>query len=304
MQILKLLLPYLLGWGLLLVSTNLFEISLYNGIAQLVLFLLVVCIPAWKTQRMSYVDIGWPWGLVVIGVMTLLYSDGNQWRVGIVGGVYIFMGLRMGLGALKLWRMGYLNNELPRYQYQHRRWERAGYTDKRFIMQAEVLLQGLANAAFLAMPGFVIASNQSEILSVYEVIGLTIWFLAFLMESVSDGQKLKFLKSMRKQGLKNKVCNVGLWRYSRHPNYFSEWMVWNALVIASVPSWLALQNDEQLILWVLLGLSLLFVSRIMYVTLVHYTGARPAEHYSLKKRPEYKQYQATTNMFFPGKPNT
>jgi steroid 5-alpha reductase family enzyme len=296
------LLPYLLGWGLLLSTFSLFEVSLANGIAQLILFLFVVCIPAWKTQRMSYVDIGWPWGLVLIGVMTLLYSEGNWLRVSIVAAAYIFMGLRMGLGALKLWKMGYLNEELPRYKYQHRRWDIAGYKDKRFVMQVEVLLQGLANAAFLAMPAFVIGSNSGDTLSMFEVAGMLIWLLAFLIESVSDVQKLSFLKSMRSQGLKNKVCNVGLWRYSRHPNYFAEWMVWNALLIASVPSWLSLQKDEYSVVWLLLGVALLFVSRIMYVTLVHYTGAKPAEYYSIKKRPEYKQYQQTTNMFFPGKP--
>ena len=155
------LLPYLLGWGLLIGTVSLSEISLINGIAQLVLFLFVVCIPAWKTGRMSYVDIGWPWGLVVIGVMTLIFSEGHWLRTAFVGGVYIFMGLRMGLGALKMWQLGALNKELPRYQYQHRRWEKAGHVDKRFVMQEEVLLQGLANAAFLAMPAFVIASNQS-----------------------------------------------------------------------------------------------------------------------------------------------
>jgi steroid 5-alpha reductase family enzyme len=296
------LFPYLFGWGLLLATTSLFELSLINGISQLVLFLLVVCIPTWRTQRMSYVDIGWPWGLVVIGVLTLIYSDGNNLRVGIVGAIYIFMGLRMGIGALKLWRMGYLNQELPRYQYQHRRWDRAGYDDKRFVMQVEVLIQGLANAAYLAMPAFVIANNSSENISYFEIVGLLIWILAFLMESVSDVQKLGFLKSMRDQGLKNKVCNVGLWRYSRHPNYFAEWMVWNALLIASIPSWMLLQNDEYLVVWLLIGLSLLFVSRIMYVTLVHYTGAKPAEYYSVQKRPDYKQYQQTTNRFFPGRP--
>ena len=99
---------------------------------------------------------------------------------------------------------------------------------------------------------------------------------------------------------KNKVCNVGLWKYTRHPNYFAEWMVWNGLIIASIPSWILLYNTESMMLWVLLGLGLLFTSRMMYTTLVYHTGAIPSEYYSLKKRPEYKSYQQTTNIFFPG----
>ncbi len=298
------LLPYLFGWGLLISTVSLSEISLINGITQIVLFLFVVCIPAWKTGRMSYVDIGWPWGLVVIGVMTLIFSEGHWLRTALVGGVYLFMGLRMGFGAIKLLQLGALDKELPRYQYQHRRWEKAGHTQKKFVMQVEVLLQGLANAAFLAMPAFVIASNPSETLSIFEVVGLLIWLAAFIVESVSDTQKLKFLKDMREQSLKNKVCNVGLWRYSRHPNYFAEWMVWNALLIASIPSWWALGAVEAIPVWILLGLGLVFVSRIMFVTLVHYTGAKPAEFYSVQKRPEYKAYQLSTNMFFPGIPKS
>ena len=113
-------------------------------------------------------------------------------------------------------------------------------------------------------------------------------------------QKLKFLQKMKKAGKKNSVCNVGLWRYSRHPNYFAEWLVWTAMVIASIPSWLALYTQVHLIKWLLLGAGLLFVSKIMYTTLVHYTGAVPAEYYSLKKRAEYKNYQMETNRFFPG----
>jgi len=55
-----------------------------------------------------------------------------------------------------------------------------------------------------------------------------------------------------------------------------------------------------LLLWLLLGAGLLFVSRIMYVTLVYYTGAVPSEHYSGLKHPDYEEYQRQTNMFFPG----
>ena len=64
------------------------------------------------------------------------------------------------------------------------------------------------------------------------------------MESIADLQKLAFLRDMKKKGESNRVCNVGLWRYRRHPNYFAEWMVWTALVVASIPSWLALSSVE------------------------------------------------------------
>jgi len=292
--------PYLFGWGLLMLTASLFEVSLVNGLLQLLLFTLVVCIPAWRTGRMSYVDIGWPWGLTVIGLVTLALAEGHWLRVLLVSGVYVFMGTRMGWAAIKLWRQGHIENELPRYKYQYRRWEKAGITDHRLVMQVEVLAQGLANASFLAFPAFIIAANPSPEVSLFEIIGLLVWLLAFSIESVSDLQKDRFIRDMNGAGEKNRVCNVGLWRYSRHPNYFAEWMVWNALIVAAIPSIWSLTSHEPLWLCLLLALGLLFVSRLMYVTLVYYTGAKPAEFYSVKKRPEYKRYQETTNRFFLG----
>ena len=77
-------------------------------------------------------------------------------------------------------------------------------------------------------------------------------------------------------------------------------MVWNGLVIAAIPSWLALYQQESTIIWLLLGVGVLLASRMMYTTLVFYTGAVPAEFYSVQKRPQYKEYQRVTNIFFPG----
>ena len=291
---------FIAGWALLLLSASFGVISLINGLLQLLLFALVVCWPTWRTGRMSYVDIGWPWGLTLIGVITWLYSDGDSVRVALVSIAYIFAGSRMGLGALKMWRIGHLKTEFPRYEYQKRRWQRDGKTNTALAMQVEAVLQGFANASFLAMPALIIASNPSSTISVFEIIGIIVWLSAFVMESIADSQKLRFLRKMKTLGEKNTVCNVGLWRYSRHPNYFAEWMVWNGLVIAAIPSWLALYQQESTIIWLLLGVGVLLASRMMYTTLVFYTGAVPAEFYSVQKRPQYKEYQRTTNIFFPG----
>ena len=293
---------FIIGCLILLFSQSFHQLFAINGIIQLLLFALVVCWPIWKTGRLSYVDIGWPWGLFCIGLITCLFGEGYVWRVGVVGCIYMFIGLRMGIGALQLWWKGYMKKEFPRYQYQRRRWERAGKTNITLAMQVDALAQGIANASFLAFPAFIIGSNPSPHFSGFEIIGLILWMLAFLMETIADAQKLKFLRKMSALGKKNKVCDVGLWQYSRHPNYFAEWMVWNALVIAAIPSWMALYSEEHLVIWILLGLGLLFVSRIMYLSLVYLTGAVPSEYYSLRKRPDYEAYTKRVNMFFPGRP--
>ena len=300
MKYLSPLFPFIAGWILLLFTNALSSIGIVNGVAQLTLFAFVVNLPTWRTGRMSYVDIGWPLGLAVIGVVTLVLSEGYWPRTALVSGVYLFVGLRMGIGALHMWKRGKLKVEFPRYEYQRLRWQRAGKTNVPLAMQVEALVQGLANASYLAFPALIIGSNPNPSISIFEIIGLVVWASAFAMESVADAQKLKFLRQMKKAGKGNQVCNVGLWRYSRHPNYFAEWMVWNALVIASIPSWLELRSSEDFIVWLLLGAGLLFASRIMYATLVYYTGAVPSEHFSVQKRPEYEEYQRQTNMFFPG----
>ena len=133
-----------------------------------------------------------------------------------------------------------------------------------------------------------------------ELLGLVIWALAFAMETIADLQKVRFLREMKKVGKQRQVCNIGLWKYCRHPNYFAEWMVWNGLVIAAIPSWLALRGSETDALWMLLGLGLLLASKFMYSTLVYITGAVPSEYYSAQKRPGYTDYQKQTNQFFPG----
>jgi steroid 5-alpha reductase family enzyme len=291
---------FLLGLIVLLNSATLAELAAINAMGQLVLFTLVVCIPIWRTGRMSYVDIGWPWGLVVLGIISFIDSQGYWLRSGIVSAVVILIGLRMGLGALKMWRMGLLQTEFPRYQYQRIVWKQEGKTNTALALQVDAIAQGLANASFLAFPVFIIAANNSQQFHLLELLGLAIWALAFAMESLADMQKLNFLRAMRKAGKQSQVCNVGLWKYCRHPNYFAEWMVWNGLVIAAIPSWLALRGTESELLWWLLGLGLLLASKFMYNTLVYITGAVPSEYYSAQKRPGYREYQKQTNRFFPG----
>jgi len=300
MKYFKPFIPFIACWILLLNSNNFQSVALINGLGQLVLFLFVVCIPIWKTGRMSYVDIGWPWGVALIGLITYCQINTITLSKTLVITAYILIGSRMGLGALKMWSMGLLKKEFPRYEYQKIRWEKSNKTNINLAMQVEALSQGLANASFLAIPIFLISVSPSTQLSPLEIIGFTIFILSIVFETIADYQKLKFLKEMKRQNKKNMVCDIGLWKYTRHPNYFAEWMVWNGLIIASIPSYISLFDSEALWLWIMIGVALLYTSRIMYITLVYLTGAVPSEYYSAQKRPAYKAYQQSTNIFFPG----
>lgn len=295
-------LPYLVILGLLLNISLLASFALSNLLVQLLIFLFLVIIPAWHTGRMSYVDIGWPLGLLLIGVQVLLFSPEFTIRSLLIAGMYIFAGGRMFIMAIIGWRMGYLNQELPRYQYQRLRWQRRGWQEKPALLY-EVASQGLANMSVLALPAILMTTNTNPNLSWLELVAFGLWLVAFCIEFIADAQKVRFAVRMRQQGRKRETCKQGLWRFSRHPNYFAEWMVWNALVLASIPSLLAL--IEQAMLWtvVLLAIALAYLSYIMYVVLTHYSGAIPAEYYSVQKRPDYADYQKHTPMFFPRWPS-
>ena len=300
MKYFKPFIPFIACWILLFNSNNFQSVALINGLGQLVLFLFVVCIPIWKTGRMSYVDIGWPWGVALIGLITYCQINTITLSKTLVITAYILIGSRMGLGALKMWSMGLLKKEFPRYEYQKIRWEKSNKTNTGLAMQVEALSQGLANASFLAIPIFLISVSPLSKLSTLEIVGFTIVILSLVFETIADYQKLNFLKEMKRQNKQNMVCDVGLWKYTRHPNYFAEWMVWNGLIITSIPSYISLFDLEALWLWIMIGVALLYTSRIMYITLVYLTGAVPSEYYSAQKRPAYKAYQQSTNIFFPG----
>jgi len=270
-----------------------------NGLLQVLLFISVVCIPAYFTKRMSYVDIGWPWGLVLIGVLVLVLGEGYWLRKYIVSGMYLFAGLRMGIGSLILLKKGHLDTELSRYKYQRKRWKKTGYTNIDISLQYEIMLQCFANITFLVIPAILQAFNPQEFLSPLEILGYLFWLVFFGMEHFADIQKQQFSKKAFLENRKKQVCNVGLWKYSRHPNYFAEWMVWNSLILSSLPSLFYFYLAERNLIWLGLLVSLFYLSIIMYKTLVYYTGAIPSEYYSLKKRPDYKKYKKNTNMFFP-----
>ena len=269
---------------------------LINLISQIFIFLFIVCIPAYFTDRMSYVDIAWPFGLVAIGIISFFYGDGYLLKKSIISMLYIIAGLRMGIGALILLKKGYLNKELPRYSYQRIRWKKKGFINDKLSVQYEILLQCFANATFLAIPAILISNNSSQSFSIIEITGFLVWAIFFFLEHISDLQKQKFLINAKKNNLKNQVCNVGLWKYTRHPNYFSEWMIWNGLIIASFSSLIV---NNSMLIFLSTTTSLLYITILMYQTLVFLTGAVPSEYYSLMKRPDYKRYKQTTNMFFP-----
>ncbi len=117
-----------------------------------------------------------------------------------------------------------------------------------------------------------------------EVGGLVLWTVGIVGESIADRQLARFRKEPANRG---GVCRVGLWNHSRHPNYFFEWLVWVGYAVyasASPWGWLAWLSPA-----------------LMYHFLVNVTGIPMTEELSVKSRGDaYREYQRTTNAFFPG----
>eukprot|EP00211_Chloroparvula_japonica_P015019 CAMPEP_0119131268 /NCGR_PEP_ID=MMETSP1310-20130426/9881_1 /TAXON_ID=464262 /ORGANISM="Genus nov. species nov., Strain RCC2339" /LENGTH=262 /DNA_ID=CAMNT_0007121827 /DNA_START=305 /DNA_END=1093 /DNA_ORIENTATION=+ len=250
------------------------------------------------TNRMSYVDVAWPWGLVLIGLLAYWFGTGYFLRKLIIASQYIFMGGRMGLGAVLL--MGHFKHELPRYVFQRQRWRARGDHNETLTLQLEIFVQAAANVSCLAIPAMLQAYNPRPELTWVEFLSYALWIGAYVMESTADAQKMIFAQRCQKQGLRKQTCQVGLWRFSRHPNYFAEWMVWNALVLGSLQSLIDLAPVENTIASATMAFGLSQTTYLMYWCLTEYTGCVPAEFFSLQKRPDYARYQKETNMFFPG----
>lgn len=270
-----------------------------NLAIQLGLFVVGACLPAYRTGFMSYVDVAWPWGLAALGVQILVFGDPGSPAVLATAGIYLLMGLRMGIWAMRFMVLTRLPVELPRYRYQRRRWERDGFRNEKVSLQAEIMVQCGANVSVLAIPAALAVDAPSGSLGPVGIAAIVLWALSWGFETTADRQKARFVKLGRCDA-GHLTCDVGLWQFSRHPNYFGQWMQWNCLIALSLP-WLTDRWPEgHLASGLLTAFGLAWISWTMYHTLVYYTGAVPAEHFSLRKRPDYRTYQRTTNRFFPG----
>jgi steroid 5-alpha reductase family enzyme len=274
------------------------EFALWNVVAQLAIFVPSACVPAWRTNRMSYVDFAWPAGVLALGIETFLFATELTALTITAAVMFTLWGGRLMYWGYLVIKPGWLTEEFPRYQYQRLVWEKAGLRSERLSLQYEISVQATANMSYFALPCLVIATNPDTALNAVEIIAVAVWLAGYVLESVADLQKGRFLGGYASDS--RDVCDVGLWRYSRHPNYFGQWVQWCAAVLLAVPSTIALYDRIAFVPWLLIAVGLLFLVRAIYTVMVFYSGAVPAEHYSVLKRPAYAQYQAEVNRFFPG----
>ena len=187
----------------LVMSEKYREPALGNAAIQFVLFFFVSHVPGCVTGRLSYVDVAWPWGLAIIGGLTLGFGTANTWRKVTIGVIYLFIGGRMGLGALRALRTGRLNTEFPRYDYRKLVWKEHGVEHTGFELQVEVFKQAYANMALNVLPALLIGFYSSEEIHPCEIVGFVWTVLAYVWEHTADLQKKKFIRECSARGVEN-----------------------------------------------------------------------------------------------------
>ncbi|MDT8409315.1 MAG: DUF1295 domain-containing protein [Wenzhouxiangellaceae bacterium] len=244
------------------------------------LFCMLLMGGLWRWQRKSgradWVDFAWA---ALIGVLALVYAlagDGSaEKRVLVV----LITGTWSSRLALHLWqRLSSHQTEDGRYQSMREHWgDKANFWLFWFFM-AQALIAWL-----FALPAWVVANDPSSALDGWVIAGVGFWLVSLAGESVADRQLAAFRANPENRG---KVCKLGLWQYSRHPNYFFEWLHWFAypLVAVGAPYWW--------VTWIGPVVMLLFLYRV--------SGIPYTEKQSLQSRGEaYREYQRSTSPFIP-----
>jgi len=229
-----------------------------------------------RTRNAGWVDVGWALGLAVMAILAAVLGPAPLERrllVGLMGGLH---GLRLGL---HLWRrVAHEPHEDGRYQAIRTAWQ-TGLNLKFFaFFQAQALLDVL-----LGLPFLLAAWNPRPGLHPLEWAAAALWLGAWCGEALADRQLRRFKARSEARG---RTCREGLWRFSRHPNYFFEWLVWVAYLLLALPApwgWVAVLCP---------ALMLFFLLRV--------TGIPYTEAQCLRSRPEdYARYQRETSPFLP-----
>jgi steroid 5-alpha reductase family enzyme len=237
----------------------------------------VVWAIAVRIRNAGIVDVAWSANFALLAAFYAAVLPGHPPRRLLIAGMTFVWSARLA-GYLYRRVMGHHPVEDGRYQRLRADW--APNADRRFFWFFQ--LQGVLNL-LLAVPLLVACANPAPVLSPLEWAGALLWVVAVIGESAADRQLDAFRRDPANRG---RTCRAGLWRYSRHPNYFFEWLVWvSYFVFALASPW---------------GWSTICCPLLMLYFLFRVTGIPATEAQALRTRGEdYRQYQETTSPFFP-----
>lgn len=243
-------------------------------ITSLVLFTLTWAF-ATSIRNYGFLDVVWS---LSIGILAALYgvsATGNETRRWLFCAAALIWSLRLGLFIL-VRVIRHHPEEDKRYQTLRQRWPGPW----RFLLFFE-LQAGIA--VIFSLPFLLAADDAHSAVSTVEVLGLTLALCSTAGEALADWQAQRFKRNPANQG---KILNIGLWRYSRHPNYFFESLVWFGFCLAALPLSYG---------WITVVCPLLMLYFLLCVT-----GIPLSEKHSVENRGDlYREYQRTTSRFIP-----
>jgi len=229
-----------------------------------------------RTENAGIVDIGWSGTIPLLAVFYAYWSGTYT-----VPRVWIALAFIICWGGRLVWhihRRSYGRPEDGRYRELRNAWGK----DAPWKMFIFFQFQALA-AVIFSLPFLLIALDTRSEIHILEEIGFLLMWFSLAGESAADKQLSQFKKKSSSRGT---VCQDGLWNYSRHPNYFFEWMIWVSIAIYALPS----PN----------GIYAVICPMLMLFFLFKVTGIPATEEQALKSRGDaYRAYQASTSAFFP-----
>ena len=238
----------------------------------------------WLVQRKRHnagiVDIAWSFGTGLLAVGFAAGTQGDPARRTLVAMLAGLWGARLGFHLL---RRVLCESEDGRYQMIRQRFGDRTQVFLFWFFQIQAVW-----AVMFALPMLAAASHPVVGLRWHDFAGLAVWLVAVGGEAVADRQLAGFRAQPTNLG---KVCRAGLWRYSRHPNYFFEWVHWFAYIF------IAWGSPWWWVTWTGVVVMLLFLTKV--------TGVPFTEMRALQSRGEaYREYQRTTSVFIPLPPRS
>lgn len=229
-----------------------------------------------RTRSATAVDAGWAGSLVGIAVLYGVLGGGQAEHRVLAA---LLPALALGrVGMVVLRRVG--GEEDRRYQELRARWRERGREQRSFFIFYQA--QGLV-AVLLSVPFLATAFNGDDGIEPLEWAGVAVWLAGALFEAEADRELASFRRDPASKG---QVIDTGLWRYSRHPNYFGQWLIWcgYTLVALAAP-------------WGWVGL---LAPALMLYLILYVSGVPPTEEQTLRSRGEaYRRYQQRTSAFVP-----
>jgi len=228
-----------------------------------------------RVKNYGFLDVAWSYAVAVLAPLYAIGGPGDPLRTWLVTAVGVAWSLRLGTYLLRR-VLAHHPQEDPRYETLRRRWPGP------WMFLAFFQLQALVAVVF-SLPFLLVAFKTEAGLSTVEIAGLAVAALSLLGEALADAQMRRFKADPANRG---SVCATGLWRYSRHPNYFFESMVWWGFFLV------ALGSPHG---WITIVCPLLMLYFLLKVT-----GVALTEAHSLRTRGEaYREYQRATSAFIP-----